>query len=590
MIDPHDPADVVQLSESMSYWYQEHARYRVKRREMILHHAGSEGAANSLGINNTKPMYVNLQQMSAIAHMVALAYGEPRWQAVARVPAAENLEESAVAFLDRYSELVNLGDIARQLAMDSFFGYAIAAVGRGFLTPAARMATGMNVGPMCWRISQSNFMFDGDASQWDQTAWQAHFCFFPLKQIKTFQPFLDYNQEGVENLEEYTYNTDSADSGKIHASGGRRSAMKMTRLVRVFLPFSNLETFWPANQSVFAGITGEPLFQTPFKGHHSGLYSVMNLLDIPDQLIPVTQSEGTLKLHTLFNELADITARQAVEAKFNPTYEIGSHRDAKRLETATDRKAVGLSSLNKVGSYEVPGPTQSQTAYMGSIFSLFKEASLNLDDVLGTGPTAKTVGQSQLIRQATGNVQAEKKRRMTRLLTNIGQKLLHLAMNDDDLYLPIRGTLGNTDLPIDLSWLPYSQSPRTRNADDLKLDLIPGSLEYRDPAMRLQQFNAAVKEILGAVSAALQGAPIDIPQFIELQAKYNDLPELRRVFAGVLQEYKQKKENAEISQQQREGVGEYVRHNVSEQSNQGALEQNLTQFSDGPSEGGMRVG
>jgi hypothetical protein len=163
-------------------------------------------------------------------------------------------------------------------------------------------------------------------------------------------------------------------------------------------------------------------------------------------------------------------------------------------------------------------------------------------------------------------------------------------MNDDDLYLPIRGTLGNTDLPIDLSWLPYSQSPRTRNADDLKLDLIPGSLEYRDPATRLQQFNAAVKEILGAVSAALQGAPIDIPQFIELQAKYNDLPELRRVFAGVLQQYKQKKENAEISQQQREGVGEYVRHNVSEQSNQGALEQNLTQFSDGPSEGGMRVG
>lgn len=563
------------LSSAMQYWYNEMDQYRQSRRETLLHHSGSPQVAASLGIKSEKRMIANLMQLSAQAHAITLAWGNPKFKAIANRPSALPIAQPLEAFLNRWSDLICLGDKARQVALDSFFGYGIFKVAVGMLPPQVQTVTGQQSGPMVQRISQDNFFYDGLACSWDEMTWQADLVTVPLDEAKRFVDFVEFNPKGASELAEYTAASVNKD-GKIHQGGNNlESAVAMTRLVSVYFPHSAEVAVWPANDIEFSGVSGDPLVVRKWNGHPTGPYAVLSHLDIPDNLIPVAESESTKRLHVLFNELGDITANQALSAQQNPIFETGSERDMQRLEDADDRKPVGVQNIAKIGSYKKEGPDQSQTAMMSGYLSMFKEMSGNLDDTLGLGSTAATAAQSQLIRQSTNARGAEKRRRMDRVMLLVAQKLTHLVLNDQALSLPIQGTIEGTDLPLDLSWFPPSVMPRNPDAEDYLLTLVPYSLERRDPAVRLEQLNEASNQIVQAFTAAQAGAPIDMEAFIKLQADYRDLPELMSIWSGMLPEYNQEKTAGADFHAQRQGVGEYVRRNVSEKTNGGSLTQNL---------------
>jgi hypothetical protein len=563
------------LSSAMQYWYNEMDKYRQARRETILHHSGSPVVAQSLGVVTDKRMMANLMQLSAQAHAITLAWGDPKYKAVAQRPSALPIAKPLEAFLNRWSELICLGDKARMVAMDSFFGFGIFKTAIGLLPPEVQTITGQQAGPMVQRISQDNFFYDGQADTWDAMTWQADLCLVPLDEAKRYQDFLDFNPQGANDLSEYTAQSVNKD-GKIHQGGySTESAVPMTRIVNVYFPGSAEIATWPANDIEFSGVVGDPLLVRKWNGHPKGPYAVLTHLDIPDNIIPVAESESTKRLHVLFNELADRTSHQAVSAKMQPIFETGSERDMQRLEDADDRAPVGVQSIDKIGQWSKPGPDQSQTAYMAATLQLFKEFSGNLDDTLGLGSTAGTAAQSQLIRQATNARGAEKRRRMDRVMVLVAKQLTHLILNDQAITLPNMGTLEGTDLPLDLTWHPPGVMPRNPDAEDYKIDLIPYTLERRDPAVRLEQLNEATQQILLAFQAAQQGAGIDMEAFIKLQADYRDLPELESIWSGMLPSYNQEKGAGAEIHAQRPGVGHYVRENVSQQTNGGSLFANL---------------
>jgi hypothetical protein len=304
---------------------------------------------------------------------------------------------------------------------------------------------------------------------------------------------------------------------------------------------------------------------------------------VPDNIVPVTQAESTKELHFLFNELADRVAEQARSAKVNPIYETGSQRDMELLEGADDRKPVGVSNIQKIGTWEKPGPSQSQTSYMLSSLQMFKEFSGNLDDTLGLAPTAATATQSQLIRQSNNVRGAEARRRMDRLMEMVALKLAHLALHDKTLRLPMRSRVGTTDFNIDASWLPPSELPREREADDFQITIVPGSMAYRPPEARLAAMNEATGQIFQAMQLAGSGAPIDLEKFVELQADYRDLPELRDIYVGLLPDHAEQKESAQLGRMRDPNRGKYERVNSSERTNAGGLTQTMQQTGDGPS-------
>lgn len=571
----------------MRYWFREHEQYRTTRRELILHHIGSAKYIHSLGVKEDKAMMANLIQLTAQAHMVTLAYGNPKYKYVSNVPEADHVAPRLQATMNRWSDLLSLGDIARALALDSFFGYGIAEVYRGILPAAVQAVVKQQQGPLVERISQDCFLFDGDATEWARMPWAATIFTVPLFQAQRYAPFLEYNEEGTMNLQEMALDP-SVTNSRMHSMGGRRTSMPMVRLVRAHLPDSNCRAIWPCGSHEFTGVSGKPLLVEEYQGHHEGPYTVLSHLDIPDNLLPVPQIESVRRLHVLFNELADQTADQATMAKINPVYEIGAQRDMQRLVDTKDREPVAVSDITKIGTWERPGPTQSQTSYMMGVLQMFKEFAGNLDDTLGLGPTAKTATQSELIRSRTSAAGAEKRRKMDRMMIKVAEKLSHLFLTDQTIRVPVRERLGNTDLPIDNGWEPPNELPRRAEISDYSVTIVPYTLEYRDPAVRIAQFNEASMQIFQAFQLAAQGVPIDLEQYIELQAEYRDLPELRKVYAAALPQYKQQVENAQMRlAAQRTNVGEYTRTNRSEANADGQMRAAFEQQM-GPTGGGIQ--
>lgn len=593
MIDPSMPAHRSRLAKSLDHWWGEMDRYRKERRETILNYAADPGASQGLGVDESqgkKRVWGNLIQMSALAHTIPLAYNNPGYKAIPISPEADAVAPRLQEFLNRWVSIIELGNTARMVAMDSYVGWGIIRTNVAKLPPRAAYAIGQVVGPYAKRISQDHFLLDGSATDWADVGYMGDLTDVPLDEALEFGPFLEFNPEGTANLEEFARQAVNDDS-RIHTGAVRENtAQAMTRLVEVYFPAAGVTAIWPANDNRFGSVSDPPLLIRPFEGHHSGVYDVLSHLDVPDNLVPIAQSSSTKQLHFLFNELAEVTANQALEAKVNPVFEIGSERDMERLENADDRKPVGVSNIQKIGIHEKPGPTQGQTAYMLGTLSMFKEFSGNLDDTLGLSPTAPTATQSQLIRQATGIRAADARRRMDAMMSLVGRKLAHLALVDHELTLPARQRLGGTELDLDMSFVSHADIPRPANADAFLIDVVAQSMEFRAPEARLAQLNEAVQVIFQAMTMVAQGAPLDMSKFVEMQADYRNLPELRDLFSQLLPEHEANRAAARDGNfDPNKPRGLYTRVNQSESTNSGDLTEQLTQFDDGVEGAGVQL-
>lgn len=583
MIDPTIPADRMRLAKTMDYWHREMDIYREARRQTIFNFIGLQANGLVPGYANCQVRMGNLIQMVGRARQVVLASNDPRYLAVPNVPYAEHISVRIEEWLNRWSGLIGLGQIGREIALDSFCGWGITKTNVGLLPPGVRNLVKQTEGPMVYRISQDDFGFDGSAKTWQDITYQFDIQVVPLKDAQSYAPFLQYNPSLTAELSEWQDQNEYTDAQVNKETGGDRYACAMTRLVYVYLPHYGLEVVWPCNSLSFGDVANEPLLVRPWKGHHTGPYAIFQDLDIPDNLIPVAQVESVKKLDHVFNELLNMTTNQALSAKVIPTHAFGDQKDAERIRLAADRAITPLSKPGFLTNVEIPGPSQGQTQYMGAIQSMFKYFAGNVDDILGSGATAPTARQSELIREAVNANSAESRGKMDRLMEVTARKLAHLVLNDPTLQLPAYRKIPGTMFKRDVSWLPPNLLPRNPDADDYLFTIVEGSMGHRTAKERLASLNEATQQIIPLVQMSLQGAPIDIEKVVQTQAKYRDTPELLEWWAAASPSYMQEKTAAAGIRNRPAGTGEYTRTSVSESTgNNGEMAELLNNISSEP--------
>lgn len=579
MIDPTFPAHRSRLASSLDYWHREYERYRRLRRKIIVEYVGSKEYAVSHGMSDgcVNEHWGNLVLLAARAQVISLAYGNPECTCIPIIPEADHVAPRLEEFLNRYPELMNLRAIVQAAALDAFCGWGIVRVDNGFLPPSVRhrvrLPLGADpVGPVIRRVSQDHYLLDGSATSWDELGYEAHLSFVPLDTARSFAPFLAYNPEATEGLAEYGYSPERI-SGQLHDKHGLdRTPMAMTRLLSVYLPHAGVRAVWPAHNDEFGEVSGQPLLVTEWKGHHSGPYAKLCLLDVPDNLIPLTRIEQNLNWHRLFNELADKTAEAARAQAYHPLFETGNQADAKRIDATEDHKWVGVSHIDKLGQHVIPGPDQGVTSTMTGAMGLFKEHMGNLDSKLGLAPTDDTATGQQIIAARTTADSAEEMERTHTFVESIFVKLAHLALNDNQLTFPMRRPLPLSSLIQDVSWLPFSAMPRPTTADSYAIKIVPEALRYRSPEQRLQALRTAIGMLAEMGQVGAMGLPIDMIEVVDTVSRYAHLPELRKWLSEILPEYAERKERATMALR-RQGVGQYVRKNVSERTNAGQIAQ-----------------
>lgn len=581
MINPSNAEHREQFSRAADHAQQELIKFARRRSDTMQAY---------LGINNDAPEpswftrnnkykrelpQGNLLQQAGLSHQIALAYGEPEFLVTARVPEQKGLCEKLEPALNRMAKLLNLGEVARDVAADSFFGYGIFKTGLGMLPDSAQAATGMEFGPCVWRVSQADFIYDITAQSWDKVAYVGDIYTMPLNEA------LHYYPDHADRLNEMT-DMDRLDAPTVFPMpSSYNRPEKQVRLCDMYFPGIKVVATWVIENDNLRSLAEAPLAIRPYDGHWSGVYTVLNHLYSPDELVPVSQAESTKAIHYLFNQLIHLTSEQAVRAKYNPLYRAGQggDREMQKIWDATDRFPVSVQdpSNQNFGGLEIPGPTQSQTNYLGVLQGFFKAMTPTLDEP----ERAPTATQGTIARQTTNAITAEARRKFNRCLQLVGYKLGHLLIEDDTLTLEAsRPLTPGSDITYPVTWEPKSMDPRANKIDDLDVGIDPQSVLHRSAEERQAQLVQSTQFLLPIMQAAASGSPINVEKVLDTTAKYMNLPELRDWFEPVDPLYQMQAQNGRQSTGPRIGVGQYTRTNVSEKTDGGQLEQALSQQSD----------
>jgi hypothetical protein len=518
----------------------------------------------------------NLLQLDAIATQLGMAYGEPQFLAQAQQPEHYGTADSLEPALNRMSLLLNLGDTARKVAADSFFGYGIFKVGVGRLPAAARAFTGLTYGPCIWRVSQPNFVYDVTSQgQVEKCGFMGDIYTMPLDDAIEMYP------NAADRLVELT---DSDWNDRFSTSNQHSRSYTpepMVVLYDGYLPGTRVVATWVIRGRQMRSLADQPIGIRDYNGHWSGVYEVLNHLYQPDDMLPIAQAESVKAVSYLFNDILSLTSEQARNAKYNPTFVKGGEKDAAALWGARDRVPVGVEGSSEFGVFEIPGPTQSQTNYLSAIMGLFKQMTFNLDARLGLGNLGGTATESRLINEQANAMTAEMRRKFLRSLQLVGYKLGHLLMESQDIVLPLRRPLmPGSDITVDVSWKTPQEQPRVAKIDDFDVHVESYSLRMREPEQRLAQISQIEQQIiLPAMAAEAQGFPIDSREVLKTAAKYSGNPELLDWHNPVDPVRQQLKRDSSMTAK-RADVGRYVRENVTEQTSDGDMAQALNNTPD----------
>ena len=573
MLNPLNPEHRLRLAQAVEYSWTELDRFARMRDNTIKAYLGVSQFTpgdywGALDKKYQKSLPKgNLLQTAGLSLQIALAYGEPQFLCTARTPEHAGIADQFELAINRMAKLLDLGETARSIAADSFFGYGIFKTGVMRLPLGAQEATGLQFGPCVCRVGQRNFLYDLTASEWGKVSFVGDIYEFPLEEAKELYPHAADRLSGMTD-------SDRFDTKHIVPRPSRfNSPEKSVLFIDLQFPGSKAVATWMVRNESFGMLADEPLVVRDYDGHWSGVYGVLNHLYSPDELVPVAQAESVKAIHYLFNDLMDITGNQARNAKINPLYQQAAEKDMRKIWDAGDRMPVGVIDPNRFGQFEIPGPTQSQTTYMAMLMQMFKMFVPTSDDP-ARAPTATQAG---LDRQDTNAVVSEARRKFNRVLQLVGYKLGHLMFNQPDLILPAsRPVAPGSNVMVDMTW---RQPSGWVKIDDFDLNIEPYSTQLRTPEQRRDLMLGMIQQITMIMQSRAMGSPINVEKTIKMLSRLSGEPELLELYEELLPDEMAVRQSSRQSAP-RPGVGQYVRHNVSEKTDEGAMMANMTQNMD----------
>ncbi len=572
MVNPLDSTQRERLSAAMELSYQELQPFRRSRRELVEDYAGSRYGQDILG-GGRPEIYVNLIQELVEALKTALAYNDPQYLVTATRSENESFAKRFQTALNTYVKKIHFGDTLREIVADAIFQVGI---GKIYLADSPEvyhendlwMDPGM---PYLGRVTLDNFVYDVSKSDLRRTAFIADRYSMDLEVAKSCQYF---DPEVRADLQPSKW-SDRADRWELtsslasHQDKTDSEIEDVIDLVDVYLPKERVVCTWPI-YGKFCLMPTKPLAVLPWDGPETGPYRFLSFIDIPDNIMPTSPAQSLCSLFYLYNFLMRRIARRAKQAKTILPYEPGAGEDLSRAMEAQDMQTVKVSRLKSIEVMQFPGPDQNMVNFTYGLQELFNRSGGNIENMLGTGPSAATVGQEQMIDQKVGAQLAYKRKKVETFATECGQDVGCLLFDDPMQTIPGERTAPGTDYKINADWAPPDAlatggaSHRPCSFPDLGVCVEPYVLEYKSPQARLAGIWGTVNQLAPLMPMAQQqGFEFQFGAFIECIAELSNEPRLNTFFRPAPPPMTQPGEDASQVSTRPPGTGQYTRTSVS---------------------------
>jgi hypothetical protein len=278
---------------------------------------------------------------------------------------------------------------------------------------------------------------------------------------------------------------------------------------------------------------GTPVLQTrEWTGPQGGPYHILTFSDVPGNIIPAAPAQHLYDMQDLLTRIFNQLGRQALRQKTLTIVDSAANADGtgERVMNGDDGQVIQTSHIDGVREMKYGGIDPGNMQFAVWIKEMMSYLGGNLDSMGGLAQQAKTLGQEQLLSDASSEMLRDMQAKvLTFTKASMADISWYMYTNPLDTYRLEKTIEGFGNVPFD-----YGPDKRTEDFFSFHLDIQPFSLQSKTPQERL----AAVMNIVQTVVLPMApqfaewGIQLNMKELVEILAKYSDLPELTNVLTS----------------------------------------------------------
>jgi hypothetical protein len=525
------PKEIDRLREAAKENYLLGAKSRALRAELIKVFAGTlYPDLKTDGLSD----YVNLMRDSAQAKVYSMAANRPRAMVRTFDPSLKAWAKKKGRALDAVAKRQRLERVYQRAAMDAFFAFGTIKTAM-IQAPMIQQpfATAGRAGMV--DVSYDHFCWDMEATDFDYCSFKADRYQVRMSDVLENKNYPAKLRDLVSKRgSESTYSTQTNDWAESIASA------QSSEIARFEDWIYQADFFIPSRQCIYSFVVDDefqiigdqPLSHMKWEGKPTGPYSFLTFGRVPGNTKPSSPAQALLKQHNLINTSYRKLEEQIEHQKTVFLGATGNEEDTMRIRDAKDLQIISSSSGQKLESHNFPGPDQSIFAMLMHLLEQYSKRSGNLDNKLGTGPSADTAKQEGMISAAVNAMEAADNAQFIAMVRETMVDLDGLLWRDAATHVPMVLEVPGAGVSVVDDWFPSSiQGSRKGNLEDYDVDIDPYSLAYKPPSQLADESRALWNEMLPFhEQMAMDGVRPSWRNYLDIQSRYRNSPEIREMF------------------------------------------------------------
>lgn len=416
----------------------------------------------------------------------------------------------------------------------------------------------------CETIMFDDFVFDTGATKWDgrQVAFWGHKYRMSLKAAQNDKRF---DKEARKNLKAVEApDKDGPESiSKQNGGGNNDPFTEMCEIWQIFVPEEN-------EVITFSCEGGDmPLKTVEWKGPKRGPYHMFGFNPVLKNIMPLSAVANWIDLDDLLNKLYVKCGEQASRQKSIGITDLQGAQDASNIIKTSDGDVLAVGQPGAFKEASFGGVNQQTLGFALNVKNMADFTMNNLSAQNGLGASAPTLGQEQMIKQASSVRIAAMQGVLLTATKAILEDVAYYLHSHPTIEFDLTREIPGTDFKLPIRWprrdngYGLEVDMRLGDYEEYAIDIEPYSMTEVSPGQRAGLLRQIWREdVLPAVQLGVQP---DVYAYLNLLAKYYDLPELRDI-VKMTQEAQDPQERLGGGgglPQPGKPNGEYTRNNVS---------------------------
>lgn len=475
---------------------------------------------------------MNIMKLAVDIWLRQLVSQNPSTLVITRSPGLRTAAYELELATNYLLKTINFGAAMADVVQSAIFLAGVMKV--GLAAPYLKQGSGFsNQGghPYAEMVLINDFLFDMNAKKPYEWEWVGNRYRVPYDEVMDnpdYDP--DVKRALARGREESTgdFSGENTDPSELSVGNPllKTEYREQVELWDIFIPSEQILVTMPAQQGL------GPLIVRDWTGDERGPYRFLSFGNVLGNVIPSAPIQHLYHMQDLLTRLFNQLGRQAQRQKTVTVCDGQAEADgtAQRLMEAMDGHVIHTSHIDGVKEMNYGGVNADNFKFVIWMKEMMSYLGGNLDAMGGLSQQANTLGQEQLLVQSSSQMLKDMQAKVIAFASDVISDLARYLYEDPfselSLEKPIE-SYGN---------IPFTYGPdrRVDNFFDFHFEIQPYSLQAKGPQERLSALMTIATTLLIPLSPQLaeMGLPFNWKRFLELIAKYGDLPEIAELVSS----------------------------------------------------------